>query len=86
MIEGQAEINHRFNGDGVIHHNRALLDRTGAKDTTLGLINDRRGEQGAAGAVVGDCKSAAAHFFWGKLLAAGALRQVVDNPGGAQQV
>ena len=63
-----------------------LFDGADAKDTHLGLNDDRRLEAAAGGAVVGDGEGAVGKIVLAQLVAAGALGQLVDGTGKAQQV
>ena len=90
MVEGQAQIAHGPDDDGVIRagqqrrargaDHRALDDCAHAQNPRLRLIEDRRPQQTPADAVVGDRKRAAAGRIGRKLVAARLLSQFVDRP------
>jgi len=67
VIEGQGQVDHRTDGDAVIHAAWArvaddhdpLLDHADAKNGALWLVDNRRSKERAADTVVGDCECAA---------------------------
>ena len=67
MIEGQRQVTHRADGDGVIEHHRNFLDRADAENRYLRLIDHGRGEHAAEAAEVGDGEGSRLHFIGAKL-------------------
>ena len=63
MVVAEREIHHRADDDLAVHGDRALLDGVHAEDAALRRIEDRRAEQGAVDAAVGDGEDAAAEVF-----------------------
>ena len=70
----------------VVDDDGALDDRAGAEDADLRLVDDRRVEQRAAAAGVGQRERAAAELVRADLVGAGALGQVGDLAGEAAEV
>jgi len=63
MVEGQREIDHRADGNRVVNDDRSFLYRAHAQDGALRLVDDRRGEQRAGNAVIGDGERPALDFI-----------------------
>ena len=79
MVDGQRDIGHRPDEDRVLPidltDDHALLQLADAEDRGLpGVEDDRRGEQAARHAMVGDGEGAARHVGGGELSGAGAAR------------
>ena len=77
VIEDERQVDHGPDGNGIItgsigHHHGAFLHRARAQDAGLGLHDDGRGKERAAGAVIGQGKSAAFNLIGQELFAAGA--------------
>ncbi len=85
MVEGETQVDHGTDGDGIVDDHRALLDGADAQDGAVGLVDDGGGKERAAGAVVGDGEGAAAHVVGLEAAGTSALGQVVDGAGDAQQ-
>ena len=66
---------------GVLHHHRALHDRPDAEDRDLRLVDDRRVEQGAAAARVGQRERPACQLVGRDLAGPGPGGQVADLAG-----
>src|SRR5580704_10699009 len=79
VIECQGEETLRAYPDGVVDHNRNLLDSADAQNRDLRLIDDRRGEDAAEGAEIGDGECAALNFIGLQLARAGSRGQVDDG-------
>src|ERR1700687_2794019 len=54
VIEGQGEVAHRADGDGIVDHHRLLFDAAHAQDGYLRLVDHGRREDAAEAAEVGD--------------------------------
>ena len=89
VIEGERE--HARGADGqhvaAIHGDdgRLLLDRPHAQDRGLGLVDDRRADDRAEDAGVGDRERALLHFVGTQLLGARPLAEIVDGPRQAEE-
>src|SRR6478672_4252957 len=91
VVVGQRQVHHRADGDGLAavgvgHDHRPLDDCPGAEDADLRLVDDRRVEQRAAAAGVGQREGAATELVRRDLVGAGALREVGDAPRQAGDV
>jgi hypothetical protein len=78
VVEGQRDIDHRADGNrvactasGGVDHHGSFLYRAHAQDGALRLFDDRRGEQRAGNAVVGDGERPALDFVRLKFFGAG---------------
>src|SRR5688572_25309943 len=78
MIERKREIHHGANGNGILDHNHSLLHRADSQDSALWLVDDRKGEQRAAGAMIGQCERPAFDFIWLELFRARPRGKVID--------
>src|ERR671922_269641 len=83
VVPGHAEVGHGSNGDavaavGVRDDYGPLDDGLEVEDGHLRLVDDRRGEDGAVGAGVGDGEGSSAYLVGLEPLAARALREVLD--------
>ena len=79
VVVGQRQVDHRPDGDDlaerrVLDHDGALDDGAGAEDADLRLVDDRRVEQRAAAAGVGQRERAAGQVVRADLAGPGALR------------
>src|SRR5260221_10714355 len=54
MVEGERQVAHRTDGDGVVEHHWNLLDGPDAQNGHLRLVDDRRREHAAEAAKVGN--------------------------------
>ena len=54
VVVGEREVHHRADHDLAVERDRALLDLVHAEDADLRRVEDRRGEQRAEDAAVGD--------------------------------
>jgi hypothetical protein len=63
VIEGERKVSLRADCNRVIDHDGNFLDCAHAEDGNLGLIDDRRGEDAAKAAEVGDREGAALNLI-----------------------
>ena len=86
MVVGEREVDHRAHRDhlaegGIGDHHGPLDDRAGAQDRDLRLVDDRRVEQGAAAARVGQRERPAGQLVRRDLPGPGPGGQVTDLAG-----
>src|SRR5580658_3645967 len=74
------------NCDGVIYHYRSLIHSSDAQDGNLRLIDDRRADQAAEAAEIGDGERSAHHFIGLQLARTGARCQIYDGTLQAEHV
>ena len=86
VVEGQREVAHGPDGDGVVAHHRPLLDGPDPEDGHLRLVDDRRAEEAAEDAGVRDGEGPALHLLDLELLRARAVGEVVHGAGEAEHV
>src|SRR5437870_11006162 len=90
MIDRQRQVAHWPNGDRiytiVADHYRALLNRPDAQNGRLGLIDNWRGEQAAADAVVSDREGAALSLIRLEPARSRARGEIIDCARQAQYV
>ena len=83
MVEGQAQVHHPADGDGVVEDNGTLLHRLGGQDASLGVVDDRPAEDAAQGAGVVHGERAALHVLQPQGSAARPIRKIGDGVGEA---
>ena len=71
VVVGQGQVHHRPDHDLVVDDDRPLLDRVHAEDGALRRVQDRRRQQRAEDAAVGDREGAALQVVDGDLAVAG---------------
>ena len=76
VIIGERDVHHRTDHDLTVHRHRPLLDLVHAEDAGLGRIQDRRREQRAEDAAVGDGEGAAGEIVGHQLAVARAGREL----------
>ena len=54
VVVTERQIHHRADDDLAVDGDGAVVDGVHAEDGALGRVDDRRGEEGAEGAAVGD--------------------------------
>lgn len=93
MVEGQREIDHRADcnrvactASGGDDHHGSFLDGSHAQDGALRLVDDRRGEQRAGNAVIGNRERPALDFIRLEFPGAGAAGQVICRAGNNRRV
>lgn len=96
VIEGETEVGDGTNGDDIAgireervaptNDDRRFVDLAYAQDPGLRLIDDGRSEKTAPRAMIGQRKSPARQFIRSKLPCTGALGEIVERAGQAQQV
>ena len=85
MIKAEREIRHAANSDIVFtisrgKHFGALFDLTHTENSDLRLVDNRRAEQSAEYARVGDGESAARNFIRLQLFRTRAIGEIVRGP------
>ena len=84
MVVGQGEVDHRADRDDiaavVADDNRALDDTPGAEDRHLWLVDDRRIEERAAAAGVGEGEGPSGELVRRHAIGAGPVGEVGDAP------
>ena len=86
MVEGEGEIDHRPDGNGVVADDGALLDCSHAENRDLGLMDDGRPEQAAEAARIGEGECPALDLLHAQALRAGPAGQVFDGARDAQEI
>ena len=79
MIVGEGDVHHRADDDLAVAGDRAVLDGVQAEDAALRRVDDRRREQRAVDAAVGDGERAALQLVEADLVFAGAAGEVGDR-------
>ena len=79
VIVGQRDVHHRADDDLAFAGHGAVLDRVHAEDAALRRIDDRRREQRAEDAAVGDRERAAFEVLGLEFVLGGAAAEVVDR-------
>ena len=85
VIEAHRKIAAQADADHVVDHHRPLLDGADRENGHLRLVDDRQAELRAVAAGVGERDGAAVHFVGAELLRAGAIGDVLDGAGDAEQ-
>src|SRR5882757_677030 len=78
VVVAQREIHHRADDDLAVDGDRTIVDRVHAEDGALRRVDDRRREERAEGAAVGDGEDATFEVGERDLAFAGALGGVGD--------
>jgi len=78
VIVAEGEIHHRADDDLAVEGDGALLDGVHAEDAALGWVEDRRAEERAVGAAIGNGEDAAGQILDGDFSAL-ALSSVVED-------
>ena len=75
VVVGEGQVHHRADHDLVVDDDGPLLDGVHAEDAALGRVEDRRGEERAEDAAVGDREGAALEVVDGDRPFAGLARR-----------
>src|ERR671916_2035511 len=86
VVEGDLEVHHAPDGDGVVDHHRALDDGLGLEDGGLRVVDDRGGGDAAQGSGIVDGERAAGEVVRGEVAAPGPSDDVVYAAGEAHDV
>ena len=79
VVVGEGQVHHRPDDDLVVDGDRPLLDRVHAEDAALRRVEDRRREQRAEDAAVGDRERAALEVVDGDRALAGLVGERGDR-------
>src|SRR5215210_4705673 len=86
VVEGDLEVHHAADGDGVFYHDGAFDDGFRGEDRRLRVIDDGRRDHAAEGAGVVDGEGSVRDVCGAELAAAGAPHQVIDLAGEPEDV
>src|SRR5215212_3119778 len=81
VVEGDLQVHHAADGDGVVNDDRTLDDRFGREDRRLRVVDNGRGDHASQGAGVVDGEGATRDVIGAEPASAGAPHEVFDLAG-----